>query len=232
LIIPTGLGLIFDLDGVVVDSMPVHAIAWERYLDSLGLPSGDLAHRMHGRRNDEIVRGFLGSAADPQVVEEHGAAKERLFREIIGERLHDHLVPGIEEFLGLVKGMPVAIASNAERPNIDFVLDQSGLRGYFEHIVDGSQVTHPKPAPDVYRKAADLLNLPPSRCVVFEDSDVGVTAAKTAGCRVIGIQTHPAALESAAHQVEFSVANFRSPALLESLGRLLQEMADTDGVHA
>ena len=74
--------LIFDMDGVVVDSMPIHQIAWRQYLESLGIPPDDLITRMHGRRNDDIVLEFLGGSADPKVVDEHGMAKERLYRDL------------------------------------------------------------------------------------------------------------------------------------------------------
>src|SRR5271166_6559064 len=94
-----GLALIFDLDGVVVDSMPVHTLAWQRYLQSLGVNGNHVEIRMHGRRNDEIVRDFLGPAVAPSVVFEHGAAKERLFRALIGNELDRRLVPGIKQFL-------------------------------------------------------------------------------------------------------------------------------------
>ncbi len=204
-----GLALIFDLDGVIVDSMPVHHQAWGRYLESLGIPPSDLATRMHGRRNDEIVLDFLGGSADPQTVFEHGAAKERLYREMMRPRLEQQLVPGILPFLKRTDGAPVALASNAERANIDFVLDRAGLRRYFQVIVDGSEVPEAKPAPDVYLLAASKLGIPARNCIVFEDSPVGVTAARSAGARVAGILTHAQTLEG----VSFETRDFLDPDL-------------------
>ena len=87
--VAAGLALIFDLDGVIVDSMPVHELAWRRYLESLGFDGGDIPARMHGRRNDEIVRDFLGEAIDHNTVLAHGAAKERVFRDMLRERLRN-----------------------------------------------------------------------------------------------------------------------------------------------
>jgi beta-phosphoglucomutase len=204
-----GLALVFDLDGVVVDSMPVHQVAWRRYLQSIGVDAQDIISRMHGRRNDEIVRDFLGPNATPGEVFEHGAAKERLFREVMGERLHESLVPGIAAWLKRTAGTPVALATNAERPNIDFVLDSAGLRSYFQVIVDGSQVPRPKPAPDVYLRAAHELGIPPRHCIVFEDSPVGVTSARAAGMRVVGVLTHPSPLAD----IQFAVSDFLDPGL-------------------
>ncbi len=207
--VAAGLALIFDLDGVIVDSMPVHELAWRRYLETLGFDGGDIPARMHGRRNDEIVRDFLGQTIDQNSVVAHGAAKERVFREMLGEQLREKLVAGIAEWLDHVEGAPIALATNAERANIDFTLDGAGLRRYFDVIVDGSEVSRPKPAPDVYLRAAELLKIAPGNCIVFEDSPVGVAAAVAAGMRVVGVRTHSSPLDG----VVFSVANFLDPQL-------------------
>src|SRR5277367_1579769 len=129
-----GLALIFDLDGVIVDSMPLHTLAWQRYLEQLGISDKDIAAKMHGRRNDEIVRQFLGPDAPDAVVFEHGAAKERLFREMMGANLTRSLVPGVSDFLAGTEGLPVALATNAEPANVDFVLDGTNLRRWFRVI--------------------------------------------------------------------------------------------------
>ncbi len=207
--IAPGLALIFDLDGVVVDSMPVHEIAWRQYLESLGIRDEELVARMHGRRNDDIVLDFLGPAADQQSVREHGSAKERLYRELMRDRLQDHMVPGVRRFLQEAVGAPLGLASNAERPNIDFVLDGADLRRYFQVIVDGSQVEFPKPAPDIYVLVARELGVEPRNCIVFEDSPVGVAAARAAGARVVGLLTRESALDN----VAFSVPDFLDPRL-------------------
>jgi beta-phosphoglucomutase len=204
-----GIALIFDLDGVVVDSMPVHTLAWQRYLKQLGVDREDVAVRMHGRRNDEIVREFLGSDVPEQVVFEHGAAKERLYRCLMGEDLTARLVPGVTRLLSRVPGVPVALATNAEPANVAFVLEGAGLSRWFQVVTDGSQVENPKPAPDVYLLAAKKLGVAPRNCVVFEDSAVGITAARAAGMRVVGIETHSQSLEN----VDLSVRDFLDPEL-------------------
>ena len=199
-----GLGLIFDLDGVIIDSMPFHRRAWQRYLAVTGIGSGDSLDFMHGQRNEEIVRGLLGPNADFETVMAHGAAKEQMYRDMLRERLGEYLVSGIGEWLAHVSGAPIALATNAERANVDFVLDGGKLRPYFRAIVDGSQVERPKPAPDVYLRAAELLEIPPRNCIVFEDSPVGVAAAVAAGMRVVGVLTHATALDG----IRFSITNF------------------------
>jgi len=210
-----GLAFLFDLDGVVVDSMPVHEIAWRQYLASVGAGWDDLPARMHGRRNDEIVLDFLGLTADQKSVEEHGAAKERLYRELMRDRLEHQLVPGLRRFLEQAAGAPTGLASNAERANIDFVLDGAGLRGHFRVIVDGSQVERPKPAPDIYLRAARELGVAPGDCIVFEDSPVGIAAARAAGARVVGLLTHERELE----HVDLAVTDFLDLRLVSWLAR-------------
>src|SRR5580658_1652046 len=207
--IARGMALIFDLDGVVVDSMPLHTLAWLRYLEQLGISRKDVAVKMHGRRNDEIVREFLGPEVSDQVVFEHGAAKERLFREMMGTNLVPSLVPGIADFLARKGASPVALATNAEPANVDFVLDGTNLRRWFQAIVDGSQVHNPKPAPDVYLAAAARLGVAARNCIVFEDSPTGIAAARAAGMRVVGILTHAESLD----HVDINVRDFQDPEL-------------------
>lgn len=201
--------MIFDLDGVIVDSMPLHKEAWREYLNRSGIDNcQDVERRMHGRRNDDIVLAFFGAELMPEEVFAHGAAKEELFREMTGAGLLSHLVPGIVEFLERHTASPKAVASNAEPANIDFILDGAHIRNHFRAIVDGMQVKHAKPFPDVYRKAADLLGVDPKNCIVFEDSPTGVQAARAAGARVVGVETHEP-LEG----VDLSVPNFLAPQL-------------------
>jgi beta-phosphoglucomutase len=204
------LALLFDLDGVVIDSMPTHTLAWERYLEANGIDPHDVEARMHGKRNDELVRNLFGSHLSDEAVFEHGAAKERLFRELIGATLEAKLVPGIREFLAEAsKTVPLAVGTNAEPANVDFTLNGAGIRQYFRAIVDGSQVARAKPAPDVYLRGAELLNVDPANCIVFEDSPVGIQAARAAGMRVVGLLTHAASLD----HVDLAVRDFRQPEL-------------------
>ena len=160
--VASGWSLVFDLDGVVIDSMPLHTEAWRVYLDLLGITSTDIEGRMHGRRNDEIVAHYFGAGLSPAEVFEHGAAKERLFREMMRPQLRSHLVPGLTNLLDYANGVRIGLASNAEPANIDFVLDGAGLRQRFDVIVDGHQVKRPKPFPDIYVKTAELLETTPA----------------------------------------------------------------------
>jgi HAD superfamily hydrolase (TIGR01509 family) len=185
------LAFLFDMDGVLINSMPLHTRSWEVYLQRLGLTVEDLEARMHGRRNPELVRDLLGEELPDDVVLEHGAAKERLFRELMGESIDQFKIPGLLDFLNRYPEIPKAIGSNAERANIDFTLDRLGLRPYFQVLVDGGEVARPKPFPDVYLMAAERLGFAPEECIVFEDSPAGTEAAQAAGMRVVAVETIP-----------------------------------------
>jgi beta-phosphoglucomutase len=182
--------LIFDMDGVLVHSNPLHCRAWEAFNRRYGLETTPEMHaRIYGKRNDEIVRDFFGDSLSPQEVELRGSMKEALYREMADTQIDEMLVPGIREFLGKYHNLPKAVASNAEPGNVNFLLDRAGLRPFFPVAVDGHQVEKPKPDPAIYLRAAELLGIAPPRCLVFEDSPFGAAAGAAAGMRVIGIAT-------------------------------------------
>jgi len=212
------IALIFDMDGVIINSNPIHRQAWEIYNRRFGVETTEEMHqRMYGKRNDQIVRDYLGNHLGDAEVFEHGAAKERLYRELAGPHLASSLVPGVREFLDRHRDLPMAVASNAEAENVKFVLQAAGLSSFFRAIVDGHQVSLPKPAPDVYLKTAELLAFAPGECIVFEDSYSGVEAALSAGMRVVGLRTTHAELSG----TSIAVDDFLAPELeawLQSVG--------------
>src|SRR5579862_96831 len=198
------------MDGVIIHSNPVHREAWVQYNRRFGIETDDaMLQRMLGRRNDEIIRDFFGGNVAVAEVAAHGAAKEALYREIIGSRVNEALVPGVREFLARHQDMPVGLATNAEPANVEFLFDRAGLRPFFGAVVDGHQVANPKPHPDVYLKAAELLGVAAANCVVFEDSHSGIQAARAAGMRVVGVRTTHDELPG----VDLEIDDFRSPAL-------------------
>jgi beta-phosphoglucomutase family hydrolase len=185
-----GLALIFDMDGVLVDSGPLHREAWARFNRRYGVETTRaMLERTYGLRNDDIVREFFGDRLPAEEVAARGAQKEQLYREMVGGRLETILVPGLRVFLERHAHTPMAVASNAEPENVRFVLDGTGLSEYFRVVVDGHQVSRPKPDPEVYLRAAELLGIAAPNCIVFEDSYSGVQAAQAAGMRVIGLRT-------------------------------------------
>ena len=178
------------MDGVIVDSTEAHIAAWRRYLEGFGIEIADIEARMLGRHNDEIVRDFFsGHCLSATEIIDHGARKEELYRELMGPVCQDRLVPGVTDFLRAHAHVPAGVASNAEKANVELVLERAGIRSYFQAVVNGHNVQRPKPAPDIYLKAASLLKADSRVCIVFEDSLTGVQAARAAGMRVVGLTT-------------------------------------------
>jgi beta-phosphoglucomutase len=214
-----GLGLVFDMDGVLIHSNPVHVRAWEIFNRRYGLETTpSMLRQMYGRRNDELIREFFPGLTAEEV-RARGAAKEELYREMVGGRIEEILVPGLRPFLESHRRSPMAVASNAESANVAFVLDQAKLRQYFRVVVDGHQVRHPKPHPEIYLLTAALLGIPTQDCVVFEDSLFGVQAARASGSRVVGLLTTHEDLPGA----DLKIDNFSSGNLCEWL--LIQKRA-------
>jgi len=206
------------MDGVIVDSTRLHTAAWDVYLRKHGLELADVGNRMLGKHNDAIVGDFFsnGSLTRDEIVR-HGAGKEAVYRELMRPVLVDQLVPGIREFLESFHGdIEAAVATNAEKENVDFILDGAGLRKYFACVLSGHDVERPKPAPDIYLRAAEELQADPACCIVFEDSLTGVTAERAAGMHVAGVQTTLTDFPN----VDIVIGNFRDPALFKWLERL------------
>ena len=184
------IALIFDMDGVIIDSNPLHRQAWVAFNRRYGLETTEaMQQSMYGKRNDQIVRDFYGEGIAAEEVDARGRAKERLYREMLAGRTEEVLVPGLRAFRERHRDLPMGVGSNAEPENVAFVLDSTGLRRYFRAVVDGHQVRHPKPHPEVYLRVAELLGTEPAKCIVFEDSHSGAAAAVAAGMRVIGLST-------------------------------------------
>jgi beta-phosphoglucomutase len=205
---------LFDMDGVIADSNPYHRLAWEAFNRRYGLETTEAMQQgMYGRRNDRIVRDFFGAGLADEEVTARGAAKEALYREMIADRVESMLVPGLREFLERYRDTPKAVATNGEPANVDFILQQAGLRPYFQVVLNGHQVSRPKPDPEIYLLAAGLLQTEPGACIVFEDSHSGVEAGLAAGMRVIGLSTTFGNLSGTV----LTIDNFRSRDLQEWL---------------
>ena len=209
--IARGLGLIFDMDGVLLHSTDLHMKSWVTYLERHGIEDTSVIYRMLGKRNDEIVYDVFGKDLPEEVMLEHGAAKEQLYRELMTPVLEQHYVAGARELLRAAhaQGVPLALATNAEPLNVDFVLG-ANLAPLFTVIVDGHQVTHAKPHPEIFLTAAARLGVEPKNCVIFEDSPGGVQAALGSGARVVALLT----TERAYRDVALAIDDFTDPRLV------------------
>ena len=178
------------MDGVIVDSNPYHKIALKQFCKKYGkdLSEEDLREKIYGRRNQDWLANVFGSLDDSKM-KEYADEKEKLFRKLYEKDIKP--LPGLREFLaGLKKlNIPAAIATSAPRSNVDFTLAKTGLKEYFDTILDDSFVEEGKPHPDIYLKTAAAMKFDPGKCIVFEDSLAGVQSGKKAGCKVVGVTT-------------------------------------------
>ena len=190
---------IFDLDGTMVDNRVFHQKAWIEMGRRHGLPiTAELyQQRIHSRGNDVIVNELFGGHLDADNVRRMSEEKESVYRELY--RPHVREVPGLSALLSAlnVQDVPCGVASNSPRVNVDFVLDRLGLQDYFQFTLAVDEVTAGKPDPELLLKTADALNVPPTRCIVLEDSVSGFKSAEQAGMSFIIIEAgaDPACVE-------------------------------------
>jgi HAD superfamily hydrolase (TIGR01509 family) len=211
-------GVIFDMDGVLVDSHPVHLRAWERFLRSLGrqVTQDDLAFILEGRKREEILTHFLGELS-PEQLRAYGQQKEMLFRE---ESQTIGTIPGVREFLRELNSaaIPLAVASCGGSGRVNHLLEHLHLRPYFKVVVTGDDVKDGKPDPSIFLMAAAQMNIPPGDVLALEDSVSGVQAAKSAGMRCLGIAAQPRAAELTMAGADDVVADFREISLNDIAG--------------
>jgi HAD superfamily hydrolase (TIGR01509 family) len=178
------------MDGVIVDSNPFHKIALKQFCLKHGhrLTEVELREKIYGRRNQDWLTNVFGPL-EGERLKAFADEKEALFRELYDKDIKP--VDGLPAFLKRLDELdiPRAIATSAPRGNVDFTLEKTGIGHYFKTILDDSFVSHGKPHPEVYQRAAAALKYKPDRCVVFEDSLAGVEAGSKAGCKVVGITT-------------------------------------------
>jgi HAD superfamily hydrolase (TIGR01509 family) len=182
--------VLFDMDGVLVDTNPYHKLAIQQFCTKHGfaLSEEELHQKVYGRTNTDWITNLFGTLT-PNELAGYADEKEALFREIY--KPHVTAVKGLIEFLEALafNNIPCAIATSAPRANVDFILEHIPIEKYFNAILDERMVTKGKPNPEIYIKTAQALNLPNSRCIVIEDSISGVTAGIDSGSKVIGVTT-------------------------------------------
>lgn len=176
-------GVLWDLDGTLVDSEELHWRAWRQTMAAEGVPiSWEQFKATFGQRNDSFVPLWLGSAATPERVARVADAKEACYRRLVRE-LGLKPAPGAAEWVQRLEreGWRQAIASSAPRENVEVMLEALGLRRYFQALVAAEDVTEGKPDPQVFLLAAARIGVPAERCVVVEDAPAGIEAARRAG---------------------------------------------------
>lgn len=181
--------VIWDMDGVLVDTGEYHYLAWQDILSEYQINfSREMFADTFGMNNKGLIRLLFGEAFSFDLYQKISKEKEQQFRSVIQGEID--LLPGIRPLLDNLAeaNIPQAIGSSAPQENIDAIIDSLGLRPYFKAIVSAADMPG-KPDPSVFLAAAELLKVPPSRCLVIEDALAGVEAAKRAGMKCLAITT-------------------------------------------
>lgn len=182
--------IVFDLDGLLVDSEPVQIAAWEEFLGEFGLRlDAALLGEMFGLRIWDSARLLIERLALPLTVDEVVDRRDARFFDALEIEGKLHAMPGAVELVRAlrVRGVPLGLATSGHRRYVDVVLERLGLTGCFAAEVTGGEVARGKPAPDIYLAAARALGLPSATCLALEDAPLGIASAKAAGMRCLAV---------------------------------------------
>ncbi len=195
--------VLFDMDGVVVDNLPYHVDAWLLFCERHGIPlTREVFYReLNGMNSKDTFEWFYKREMTREEIEVLEEEKEILYRDFY----RDHMKPanGLLVFLKLLRsqGIKTALATSAGPGNIDFIVDGLGIRDQFDAIIGGAEVKKGKPDPEIYLKAAAMVQVDPADCWVIEDSLQGISSGLNAGMQVVGITTSHTASELAHTQL-------------------------------
>ena len=201
--------VIFDMDGVLLDSGAHHRDAWRQLLADLDVePAPDFWRHTIGRPAEEAVAHLLDRPVDAEEAVALARRKREHYARLVARGTRP--VAGAPAFVTMLAGerVPRAVATSASRHDVESLLTEIDMREHFEVIVTADDVRWGKPNPEVYLRAAELLGSPPTGCLVFEDSVVGIHAARNAGMRVIGLTTAHTERELLAAGAERAIADF------------------------
>ena len=207
--------IILDLDGVICDTAHFHFLAWHRLAAEYGY---ELKHANNEQlkgvsRADSLtfILGLANKTLSPEQFQEDLHRKNEWYLELVKDMGPLDVLPGVPSFFAEVAARKIPLALGSASKNANMVLTRVGLIHAFNAIVDASQVTHGKPHPETFLKAADLLGIAPEKCLVFEDSAAGVQAAIAGGMNAIGIGTPedlPGAIMHLRNLGEFDFSKF------------------------
>jgi beta-phosphoglucomutase len=191
--------ILFDMDGTIINNMGYHLMAWERMVAELGKPlrGPALLAELYGSNKGVVERIFGEGQFSDEKIKWIGDTKEAYYRELY--RPHMRPIDGLYPFLAHchARGIPMALGTASNMPNIDLTLDTLNIRHYFGAVVSADDVSQGKPHPETYLKAAAKLGHEPADCLVFEDVPKGVQAAANAGMQAIVVTTTHQPLEFA-----------------------------------
>lgn len=183
-------GVIFDMDGVLIDSADAHFQSWKLLAREIGTEvTKDQFDATFGRHNRDVIP-IVFNVIESEKVKQLADRKEELYRDLVRED-----APIVDGAIDLVQslhqqGIPLAVGSSAPRANIELILTFMGVEDCFSALVSADEVTRGKPDPQVFSLCCEKLRLPPAQCVVIEDAPAGIEAAFTAGTKCVAILMH------------------------------------------
>lgn len=214
-------GLIFDMDGTLIQNMPYHMKAFDVQAERHGYKlTQPVSNRFYGRHNDEI---FL-NVVEPWVVEKYGLQflseeKEAIYRELYAGNVR--LTDGLEALIADAKanGVKCYIGSAGPRVNLELIWQGAELDDKIDGYICGDDVVNFKPHPEIFLKCCERMGLQPEECIVFEDALSGIKAGLAAGCNVIALSTTAKPEDLAVEGLKYIVPNFEGMTI-ESLSKL------------
>ena len=185
------IGALFDLDGVLVDTAQYHFLAWKKIATSFkyDLTSEDNEALKGVSRSDSLkkILSLAGKTVEDALFSELLEQKNKDYLMAVNQITPKDLLPGVKEALDFLKKRKIKIALGSASKNALIIIDKLKITSYFEAVIDGNSVRQSKPHPEVFLKGAEALELTPATCVVFEDSQAGITAAKAAGMTTVAL---------------------------------------------
>lgn len=182
-------GLIFDMDGTLIDTMPVHARAWSMVGEQFGYEfDSQIMYQLGGATVSTIASAIMEKAGmPPHRLDEVIAAKRKLSYQLIPTE--STLLPTFEIVRHYHQKKPIALGSGSHRQLINMLMDKLAIAPYFDAIVSADDVKAHKPDPETFLRCAQLTGVKPQNCIVFEDADLGVQAGLNAGMDVFDVRT-------------------------------------------
>ncbi|WP_309739121.1 beta-phosphoglucomutase [Chamaesiphon sp. OTE_20_metabat_361] len=223
--------VIFDLDGVITNTVYFHYLSWQQLADEEGIPFDKYTHDegMLGLNREDALHYLLGarhrhlsSLQQQQLLNR----KNDYYLQLIDKLNREHLLPGIENLLAELHAAQIKIALGSSSKNAELVLKRLGIRSLFDFIADGNSVPNLKPAPDVFLYAASSISVTPDRCLVIEDAPAGVAAGLAANMWVLGVG--PAVRLAHAHLVLPTLQGIKWQDIVEKVAYCHARSSDFD----
>jgi len=182
---------IFDLDGVIVDTAVYHYKAWKRLANELGFDftehDNEKLKGVSRMASLDLILQWGGLTKTDAEKQELADKKNAWYVDMINHMTPAEILPGAKEFVESCKSAGIKTALGSASKNAGTILEKVGIDHLFDVVIDGNQVSKPKPDPEVFLKGAEELHIPPANCVVFEDAIAGVEAAIAGGMKAVGI---------------------------------------------